>query len=121
MAVKAPTQDQVDKLQRQVDSLLAAQGIPSDPIAAGLKNVYDHLTVRAAMLPQHDFTDLLSRHEALGDSPTVDQVAAYEHAVRRFSVRSPELAYVHQLTEDLHQTLLDKQAEDRAETVVESE
>src|SRR3979411_3291414 len=53
---------QIQALQARVDSMLAAQRIPSDPVEAAVMNVRAHVDARANATPQHDFTPV---HEAL--------------------------------------------------------
>lgn len=102
--------DRVADLERQMASLLAERGIPADPIAAFKKNIWDHITARAAMTPGVDYSALLQRVESLPEDLTTSNTAALQFALSLY--KDPEaLAYVRQLTDELHQHVLDKASE----------
>lgn len=63
---------QIKELQAKVASLSVAAGIPTDPVAAALKNLKDHLEARDAQHPNHDFGEALKLVKELsGDSVVI--------------------------------------------------
>lgn len=105
--VDSSNSEKIAKLEQQIQSLLAEKGIPADPVEAAFKNVRDHLDVLTAMHPGHDFTPLIERHEKLKEAPSPDTSAAFVHAVHTFKPAWQDMAYIRDLTNDLHQVILD--------------
>lgn len=105
---------QMEEMQARLDSLSAAQGIPSDPIAAQVQALSDHVKAHAAAHPSYDFSELQGVLSNLPDSKslTTDHTALLqamvEDHVRRFGGIAHDLAYLWQLAGDLHRMLLKK-------------
>jgi len=98
---------QMKALQDRVDSLSVAAGIPSDPIAAAVKNVRDHLDSRVAMNPyrREEFAELLTAVTQLSDSPDskdTDLVRTLLVDLLPFE----GIEYMQQLSRDLHKAVL---------------
>lgn len=106
-ALLAQFEEQRQKMQQQIDQLLAERGIPSDPTAAAVQNVSDHAKAQAQANPVHadDYAEVL---ELLGDldseSVTADQVSELREALDELSAKHPqhELGYLKSLAKDLH-------------------
>jgi hypothetical protein len=67
---------QIQALQARVDSMSVAAGIPSDPVAAAVKDLKDHIAGRARSVPTmaEALSPLTTEADALEDKPTADQV-----------------------------------------------
>ena len=108
--------DRLARLESQNALLLAEKGIPADPIAAQVKNLKDHLTARAAMTPQHDFSEFQALLDTLPEEGMSSKhTAPIAFAVSRWEKKYPgivgELGYVVQLAEDLHEMVLKAESE----------
>lgn len=67
---------QMQALQARVDAMTAAQGIPTDPIAAAVKNVRDHVTARVNMqggARKDELAELVKAVADLSDAPSKDE------------------------------------------------
>lgn len=106
--------DQMRAMQARVDSLSAAQGIPSDPIAAQVQSLQAHVQAQANAHPTKDFSELLTAVQDLPetDALTTDHTdllkSVVEDHLSRFASIAHDLSYVWQLSGDLHRMLLKK-------------
>jgi hypothetical protein len=101
---------QIQKLQDRIDSMQAAQGIPSDPVEAALKNLVDHIEAHAAQNPSHDFSALKDVVNLTHDALTSKDAEKIQVTVEKVidSLRHLDLHYVLELARDLRTAVLDR-------------
>lgn len=106
--VKGSLEDQIAKLQSQVDAMNVERGVPSDPVAAAVQNLKTHLKTRKAMSPDFDFAELEARLEELTDAPDPDTAEMVEVIVQDTVARGAhlEIHYLTQLARDLRKAVL---------------
>lgn len=111
-ALIAQLLDVQKKQQAHIDALLAEKGIPTDPIAAQIQALQQHVAAQANANPWHSdsYVDLKSYVDRLdGESLTTNKAAKAAAMVQSLRETHPghELAYVHKLARDLHTLTLD--------------
>src|SRR5262245_30519197 len=94
---------QIQAMQAQIASLSAAQGIPTDPIEAGITNLRNHVEARKAANPDADVEGLLSALKAFENSEgdTDDIRDEVEGVIERAGGRSHSWVYLRELTRNL--------------------
>lgn len=102
-------------MQAKISSLEAERGIPSDPIAAHVKNLVDHVAARSASVPSVDMGVVKEALSKLPeDSAQVNSKAtAYvkelvHNMVDKF--KAHEFGYLRDLASDLHLEVLKQEA-----------
>lgn len=58
---------QMQAMQAKIDEMTAASGLPVDALDAALKDLYAHVTARAAAQPDKDFSELVHEIEGILD------------------------------------------------------
>lgn len=107
---------QIQRMQKQMDAMRQAQGIPADPIDAAVKALVAHVKARQDANPQYDLSELMEQLEKLPEQPNTDHaelVKAHvdEQMDRHAPIRS-EMAYIAELSRTLHKLTLQKKLED---------
>ena len=99
---------QIRDLQNRIAQVEGARGTPSDPVEAGLKNLYDHVVVRKnmhLMLSPEAFDETLKAlavaKEQGTDSLTADDVAYLRECVDGLPSTVEGKEYLQQLAHDL--------------------
>jgi|SRR5882672_8279372 len=104
----AALQAQIAAMETKYAALLAASGIPGDPIAAGVANLVAHVEARAAQSPSHDFSELLKTLKNLPE--TVDAKAAELVRMATEDVANAgkhlELGYLPELARNLYREVV---------------
>jgi hypothetical protein len=95
---------------------MAERGIPSDPVAAQIQALSDHLQAQSNANPNHtaSYADALNYVKGLtSDALTEKKALKMERLVEDLRARhgAHELAYVGQLARDLHTGTLDQTVE----------
>jgi hypothetical protein len=110
-------QEQVDKQNAHIKALLADRGIPSDPVAAQILALQDHLKAQANANPNHAeaYAPVLSYVAKLKSEGLTDKQA---YKARNLvedlhdTHAAHELAYARQLAKGLHTMTLDTDGDD---------
>jgi len=109
----AELMQRIQAMQSRLDQLSAAQGIPADPIAALVQALKDHVQAQANAHPNHDFAELKAALDELPDSDalTPDHTELVKTTVddgleTQLAGILSDLAYVRQLSRDLHRVIL---------------
>lgn len=107
---------QIQRMQKQMDALRLAQGVPADPIDAAVKALVAHVKARQDANPQYDLTELMEQLEKLPEEPSVDhaelvQETVADHMDRHAPIRS-EMAYIAELSRTLRKLTLQKRIDD---------
>lgn len=108
-AMIASMQAMMDKQSALIAQLMADRGIPTDPIAAQIQALQDHLAVQATANPYHTESYKAVRDYASAlnsDNLTVNQTTKLRNLVDDLPAHH-ELGYVRHLAKDLHNTALD--------------
>lgn len=96
---------QIRELQARMAEMQTQQGIPADPIAAGVQNMVEHVKARQAQNPGYDLTELADELDKLGetvsskDAEYIDVVVA--ETLERNIQHRHELSYLGVLARDL--------------------
>jgi hypothetical protein len=100
--------DQILALQARVDALSRASGVPVDPISAAIKDLTDHVKVRAAMHPSTDFKELTDTLSAMPDKSTTKDAEYVRVLVDEFCDANAHVEgteYLRQLAKELFKTV----------------
>lgn len=99
---------EIQKLQAQMASMQAAQGIPADPVAAALQDLVNHVNTRQAMVPGFDFAELKSLLKDVSSGQlTARDVELIKFAVEEAVARGPhEFQYLVELSKNLYKSVL---------------
>lgn len=116
---------QIQQLQAQMASMREAQGIPADPIEANVKALKDHVKLQTNANPGKDFSELQKTLDELpGKSSdlTTDDTdlvrSTVDDTVQANGHIAHELAYIRQLSQDLHREVLKGKKTQTAKTKV---
>lgn len=105
----ADLQAMAAKQSALIAQLMAERGIPTDPVAAQIQALQDHLAVQATANPNHAATYKPVQEYAgalTSDSLTVNQAVKLRNMIDDLPGHH-ELGYVRHLAKDLHNTTLD--------------
>lgn len=109
----------IQRMQKQMDALLAAQGVPADPMDAAVKALIAHVNARQASNPQYDLSELKDQLENLPKRPTVSHAELVRETVadhrERYAPIFSGMAYIAQLARDLHKLTLQEKIDQDAE------
>lgn len=102
---------QIQALQGTVNQLLAERGIPTDPVAAKIQDIADHVAARSAQYPYVDLSEIKAILDSFpADSAEVTsthsdllKTSLDEHLS---SLRGLELHYLGHLAKELHISVL---------------
>lgn len=105
-------QEQAAAQQKHIEALLAEKGIPSDPVAAQILALQQHVDAQANANPWHSdsYVALKSYVDKLESEGLTDKKAQKAvRLVQAVQAKHPghELAYVSQLANDLYTMMLD--------------
>jgi hypothetical protein len=101
--------DQMAAMQKRLDAMSAAAGVPSDPIAAAVKDVSDHITARATANPslKDSFAEMVDTIKNLPDPPTAQDTDLLRTVIDDFVGGYVEgLEYIRSLANRLHKMVL---------------
>lgn len=109
-------QEQVSAQQALIEKLAAERGVPTNPRAALVTALIDHVTAQANANPWHfdDYAEVRSYLRDMGenlDALTPDHAAYLREAVSELREKHPqhELGYVSTLARDLHKLLMSRE------------
>ena len=113
--------DQIRQLQQRLDTMSAAQGIPSDPLAAKVQALKAHVQLQANANPSYDFSELIDAlnkvpdksSDLTSDDTDLARETVTDH-VERFGPIAHELAYVRYLANDIHRDVLKAKRDQKA-------
>lgn len=111
-AIVEQLQSQIAAQQKHIEALLAERGIPSDPVAAKIQALQDHVTAQANANPLHaESYDPVQKYvgKLKSDSLTDKQAFKTRTLVESLAEKHPghELAYARDLARELHTMTLD--------------
>lgn len=95
----------MEAMQAQLTRLYAERGVPADPIAAGVQDLLAHIKARLDSGLEH-FRDLFTQTKGMSEAPD----SATTDLARTVAANLPQhvegAAYVKQLANDLHASVL---------------
>jgi hypothetical protein len=99
---------QITALQGRVTAMEAEKGVPSDPKAAALKNLQDHVKAHAAANPLTDFSELSDALAKVVEAGTVAfrDVELLRVLVEDTVIKHPSFAYLGELARNLAKAAL---------------
>lgn len=105
--------EQIKAMQARIDSLSAAQGLPSDPVGAAVQNLVAHAKARQAAWPNYDLSGLIKELEEVGESPSskdTDRIRnVVQDTIEDNGLISHDLTYLTRLARDLQTEVLKRE------------
>lgn len=96
---------QIRELQTRMAEMQVQQGIPADPIAAGVQNMVEHVKARQAQNPGYDLAELADELDKLGETVSSKDADYIDVVVQEMLDRNRqhrhELDYLGVLARDL--------------------
>lgn len=94
----------ITALQARVAAVEAEKGIPSDPVAAAVKDLTAHVKARAAQYPNHDFSSVLDALDSLPETPDTKSTELVKALVDdlAYDYKHLEIDYLPKLARSLH-------------------